>query len=562
MRLAAGLAIVATVAGCVSAGGGGSLPPNGGGSPFPYSRANEWVTLRDFRYVTSVAASQSLAFFGTTAGVERFDTLRDRWLAPVTAADGLPDDRVTALVAEPFTGDVWIGTARGLARLAAFVDVVEPVFGPPPLRVDRLLLDPRDGTVWALVGGLWWLGSKGSPVLEQSGVRPPFETLVGPVPVDEVDPTRLPWTDPLWVDSPLLFGARFRLTMLDRDRRGDWYVGTWGDNGRRWAESTQRWEPLHFGLAGPAGGPIAASGQDYWFLPGSSSTARSAADISLAPGRVRVGFSTGTQAPAAVAHASRDLGSWSYTVPTEVEGLPAAASHAAVAVGDTVWLATDYGLVRGVGDAWERWGPNDPAAGAAYALALDANLLWVGGEEGLAAIDRKDGSVAGRFLPGRRVDAVTVTPEAVYAGTPVGLFAGRRAPSSIGSSAVPTEMERVESRGGSIRALAATDTLLLVVVDTGLEVFDRRTGAWNLPGTGEGRVGEPFALAVDPDGNVWIGTASGLSRWRPETGEWDEWTPADGLAGVPVLHILAEDGVVWASTPAGASRFAWREARR
>jgi hypothetical protein len=516
------------------------------------------VTIRDFRYVTAVTASQSLAFFGTTAGLERLDTLRDRWLAPVTAADGLPDDRVTALVAEPTTGDVWIGTARGLARLAAFIDVVEPVFGPPPVRVDRLLLDPRDGTVWAQVGGLWWRGPNGSPVLERSGDRPPFERLVGSVPVDEVDPARLPWTDPLWVDSPLLFGARFRLTTLDRDRRGDWYVGTWGDNGRRWASATQTWEPLHFGLAGPAGGPIAASGDGYWFLPGAPSSARSVADVSLAPGGVRVGLSSGSPAPAAVARASLDLDSWSYAVPVEVEGLPAAASHAAAAAGDTVWLATDYGLVRGVGDAWKRWSPGDPAAGAAYALALEPGLLWVGGEDGLVAIDRRDGSVVVHFLAGRRVAAVTVTPDAVYAGTPVGLFAGRRSTPPVGRAAVPEEMARVESRAGSIRALAATDTLLVVAGETGLEVFDRRAGAWSV----EGRSGEPFALAVDSDGQVWIGTARGLSRWRPRTGEWDEWTPADGLAGLPVLHVLAEDGVVWASTPAGASRFAWREGGR
>ena len=147
------------------------------------------------------------------------------------------DGHTCSFVADPSSGDVWIGTARGLARLAAFVDAVEPVFGPPPFRVDRLLLDPRDGTVWAEIGGMWWLGRNGSPALERSGETPPLGALVGPAPVDEVDAAALPWIDPLWVDSELLFGARFRLTVLDRDRRGDWYVGTWGDNGRRWAEA-------------------------------------------------------------------------------------------------------------------------------------------------------------------------------------------------------------------------------------------------------------------------------------------------------------------------------------
>ena len=545
---------------CVSAGAGGGAADSAHRG-FPYSRANEWVTIRDFRYVTSVAASRSLAFLGTTAGLERLDTLRDQWLSPVTSADGLPDDRVTALVADPSTGDLWIGTARGLARLAAFVDAVEPVFGPPPFRVDRLLLDPRDGTVWANVGGTWWLGRNGSPVLERGGGTPPFGALSGPAPVDEVDAGVLPWSDPLWVDSPLLFGARFRLTVVDRDPRGDWYVGTWGDNGRRWAEASQHWEPLYFGLAGPPGGPVAGSGAGYWFAPGLARGSRAAADVSLAPDRVRVGLSAGAEAPQAVARASADLGAWSYAVPSESDGLPAAAAHASIAAGDTVWLATDYGVVQGVGDDWERRWPRD-AAGPTYALARDGPLLWIGGDDGLTALDPGTGAVAGRWLAGRRVETVVTTPEAVYAGTEAGLFAGRRDATSAGAGAtpgVPGEMTRVESRGGSIRALAATDTLLLVAAASGLEVFDRRAGAWR---TGESRATEAYALAVDPAGNVWVGTVTGLARWRPDTGEWDEWTSADGLAGAPVLHVFAEDGVVWASTPAGVSRFAWREARR
>ena len=148
-----------------------------------------------------------------------------------------------------------------------------------------------------------------------------------------------------------------------------------------------------------------------------------------------------------------------------------------------------------------------------------------------------------------------VTPDAVYAGTSEGLYAGRREP----ATPIPVEMGRVEYRGGAIRALAATDTLLLVASASGLEVFDRRAGAWT---SGERDATGTLALAVDAEGNVWIGTANGLARWRPATDEWDEWTAEDGLAGAPVLHVLAEDGVVWASTPSGVSRFAWREGRR
>lgn len=555
MRCRGAAFVVAVLTACAApASMGGGSAPVGEQPAFDSSRANEWVTIRDFRHVTSVAASQSLAFFGTTGGLERLDTLRDRWLAPVTAADGLPDDRVTALVADPTSGDAWIGTARGLARLVAFVDIVEPVFGPPPFRVDQLLVDPGDGSVWALVGGSWWTGRGGSPVLERAAGSPPFARLAGPMAVDEVDPARLPWTDPLWVDTPLVFGARVRLTVLDRDRQGDWFVGTWGDNGRRWRLSAQTWEPLHFGLAGAAGGPIAASASGYWFLPRSGSSRPPGADVSLAPGRVRIGLAGGAPAPVAIAHANRALGDWTYAVPAEVTGLPAAESRAALAAGDTLWLGTDYGVVRGVGERWERWGSGGPAR----ALTLDGGLLWVGAEDGLEALDRGSGASVARFLPGLGISALVATPEAVYAGTATGLYAGRRSLSTD----VPAGMERVDARGSSIRALAVTDSLLLVASEMGLEVFDRKAGAWSPTAAGEDRAGDLLAIAVDSSGQVWVGTTVGLSRWRPDTGEWDDWTPEDGLAGVPVLHLLAEDGIVWASTPGGVSRFAWREAGR
>jgi len=74
-----------------------------------------------------------------------------------------------------------------------------------------------------------------------------------------------------------------------------------------------------------------------------------------------------------------------------------------------------------------------------------------------------------------------------------------------------------------------------------------------------GRQGYETAVASDGE-NVWVGTESGLARWRPATGEWRSYGPQDGLGGVPVLHLLAESDAVWASSPAGVTRFAWREA--
>ena len=98
--------------------------------------------------------------------------------------------------------------------------------------------------------------------------------------------------------------------------------------------------------------------------------------------------------------------------------------------------------------------------------AVDRRVAIVGVElvqiHVVRAEPAQGGAAARQPLSGRRVAAVTVTPEAVYAATDAGLFAGRRDASAAGRAPVgpgatdtrmPAEMARVEYRGGAIRAL-------------------------------------------------------------------------------------------------------------
>ncbi|HUP19438.1 MAG TPA: hypothetical protein VM778_05730 [Gemmatimonadota bacterium] len=547
---AAGLVAIAGAAACASAGsgaGGTRQVP----APGPTTRAEEWITLSDFRHVTSAAASEAVAYFGTTAGLERYDTLRDEWLAPVTVADGLPDGRVTALAAEPVGGDVWIGTARGLARLVPFTGEVEPVSGLPPIAVQRVLVDPVRGNVFVLSGSGWWSGSSGSSFLSRSGPPPPDARLAGSVPASELDPRVVPWMDPRRVRSDAWMGRLFALTGVARDFRGDWYAGTWGDNARRWGAGRAAWEPLYFGLAGPAGGPVVRAADGYWFVPGAERAEPMAARLSALAGGLRAEVEFGDEAPVALAHASPRLDRWSYAAPGLDAGLAAAAAHAAVAIGDTLWLATDAGLVRGTGGEWRTWGAFEgPFTGPLTAVAVDGPTLWVGARDGLVAWDRATSAAGGRWLRGRSVTALAAGPEGVFAGTDGGLWAvGRDGDATI----VPT-------LGRTVRALVLAEGLLLVATDWGLEARELRSGGWTRVGREDLRLGgAPLALAAEGP-RVWVGTDRGLARWRRDTDEWERWDEADGLAGAPVRHLLADGDAVWASTPNGVSRYAWRAA--
>jgi ligand-binding sensor domain-containing protein len=497
------------------------------------SPADEWITIRDFRWVVAVGVSERVAYFGTTAGLERWDTLRETWLSPLTAADGLPDDHVTAVVAEPLGGDVWVGTRRGLARLG-FDDVVDPVWGPLPAPVEKLLLDPRDGSVYAWIAGAWW-GGRGASFSRVAA--PPTGPLEGAAEAAELDPARVPWIDPHYargVEVPALF----RLTQVDRDLRGEWYAGTWGDNGRRWRSGSAEWDPLRFGLAGSGGGPMARARDGYWF----AAAAESESGV------------------LALAHASSELGAWSYVVPRDEPELPTAIAHSLLAIGDTLVVGSDFGIAWGTGANWVSPGHAEEV-GRVAALALDGPVLWLGTDHGLVAWDRRQGRPAGTALRSRRITAIVAAPDALFVGAEEGLWATRRASPlarTDEAQAFADSLVEVEPRGRRIRALALHGDLLLVASDRGLEVFDRVRGTWRTFPVGEGRVSAlPLALASDAE-NVWVGTERALVRWRPATDEWRVYGAGDGLAAVPVLYLLAEPDVVWASTPEGVSRFAWR----
>ena len=541
-------------------------------------RPDDWITFADFRYVTSVAVASDVAYFGTTSGVERYDTLRDLWLPPVTAADGLPDGRVEALAIEPSGSVLWIGTARGLARFDAAAGEVEPAHGLPPTRVGELRIDPGDGTVYAFVAGGWWVGRGGSPVLERSDPPPPAAR--GSVPVDAIDPLDLPWSDPLYVRSDTAAHDLFRLTAVDRDVRGDWYVGTWGDNGRRWGAGRASWEELRFGLGGPGGGPIVRTSGGFWFVPAEGGEAAARARVAAAGGPagrdvVRARVSAGGAAPTALAFAGDD-GTWRYQAAVETVGLPAVSATAGVAVGDTLYLGTAQGLVRLVpgdpalpegieagpgGEAFAgatSWGPGEGLSPPITAVVADGRYLWLGTRDGLVLWDRALGTPAERYLQGRSIPAIAPADDAVFVATDGGLQAATRPAGSTGAPA--GEFTRVRTVAGAPHALALRGTLLLVATAAGLEVFDRRSGTWRVTTAGGGRLpAVPLSFAVD-DEQVWIGTSEGFTRWRPATDEWESYGPADGLAGAPVLHLLVEEDAVWASTPKGVSRFGWRNA--
>jgi PAS domain S-box-containing protein len=108
-----------------------------------------WRNLDGFGFGTIVDIGQTTdgyLWLATPTGLLRFDGVRSvRWSAPPGSA--LPDDRVRTLLGTP-DGALWIGTLRGLARLKGGELVVYPSLQGKAINAIEA---GADGTIW--VGG-------------------------------------------------------------------------------------------------------------------------------------------------------------------------------------------------------------------------------------------------------------------------------------------------------------------------------------------------------------------------------------------------------------------------
>ncbi len=97
-----------------------------------------------------------------------------------------------------------------------------------------------------------------------------------------------------------------------------------------------------------------------------------------------------------------------------------------------------------------------------------------------------------------------------------------------------------------------------VWIGTASGVARYRSGLWSVFHTGNSPIpsNTVTAMAADRSGNIWIGTASsGITRYAQ--GEWTTFTPANsGLPAYSLFDICAGDsGSVWAATDSGVARF-------
>ncbi|RME52004.1 MAG: hypothetical protein D6790_19120, partial [Caldilineae bacterium] len=228
----------------------------------------------------------------------------------------------------------------------------------------------------------------------------------------------------------------------------------------------------------------------------------------------------------------------------------ASAGVTALLAGDgRLWVGAENGLYVWTGAELVAI---DPLQGRRVrALAMQGSVLWVGTDEGLWTHQRGQWSTLGpgEGLPGSNVTSIWIDPKGPVWVAADGNVAWRNA------SGVWTPVST------EVITLNNPDPTIALVGDAFGEVWGAAygSGAFRIhegelrafSGEGENGLTTPFvqALAVDQDGLVWFGTASGVFRfdgrlWQRELGDAVEYP------GINRINDLAAgpDNQVWIAT--------------
>lgn len=231
---------------------------------------------------------------------------------------------------------------------------------------------------------------------------------------------------------------------------------------------------------------------------------------------------------------------------------PARGINRLLAIGDTVYVATDFGLVvfdpirAEVRDAYTRLG-SFSAAAAVYDLVADRDTLWLGTAEGLAwaplrGRNLQDPSVWTNQVIGtdrRPARSLARFRGMIYIGTDQDLYERRSA-----SRLIPLSMS-----GFGVSRLVVVGESLVGVEQFNLVTVSPDGSAVKRPVAGRDA---PRALATTDDGSVWVGDAvAGLARVSDPVGNAAFEVELAVVPDGPKVNQFSDlapgaDGTLWA----------------
>ena len=541
----AGVAAACAIGAVVAAIGCGGLSAGGGPAPPRVGGPREEVVLvGSYGEIVAMGASRRLLFAASDGGIAIHDRFSERWLPPLTIADGFEPARITTVSGDPERDVAWIG---GLGEVLFFDPVLDQMSRAiVPGRVERIFFDRADpvGGAYVATAGMW---SRVSPT-----------GFAVPVAVSQLPPEGRLWRgvdlDDLYREFPSLQAFS---TLLTRDEslrgfqpisgtrhpdRSDAWVGTLGGGVYLLDPLFNRARHVPYGLFERGASALAPAADGVWI--GSEG---------------RDGGGTG-----GVAATDAALQRWTWLRGPPDGSLGGLRVNDLLVVDGAVWVATARGVAtRALGSSgsatrWE-WLTLDGMP-RAWALAPSLDGVWVGSDRGLASVRGGQARAVGTRAP---VRALARAGDSLWAGTDAGLLV---MPRSTGEGATALEQPVLAPTTNildrRIVALARADTVLVAATEDGVALVDLRGRSARLAADGATTrsIAPVTAVAIDAT-SIWVGGAGGLLVVDRTTGG-ARVVQTRLPVGLPVHDVVVDDEMVWLATPQGVVRMRKRASVR
>lgn len=512
-----------------------------------------------FSVIDAVAVSRRFVFASGPGGVAVYDRIAERFLPPASrdldrelgrdpqsfAARPITGvgATITAMAGDPVEDALWVGVPGAVITYRPFTGQVQRtiVTGVP----QRIVFD-RSGNGDALVqsSGQWTRISRvgiatpgPAPMAQQVIVPPTLADLVQRYPGLRAQPQLL-----LQRTAPNRPIGNFALTAgaASPDRANELWLGTSGEGLFRFDPVFGQGNALPYGLLDVGVGALAPAVNGVWVA------------------------GLGLSQRGGLTFASTDFQRWRWIEGTITVPLAGVRTFAMATRGARAWLGTDRGLVRVQLDGAQEMQATTRLGGLpddrVFAVAPRDDGAWAGTARGLVFVS--DSLGAGEpLLREAAVYALQVTGTTLWVGSQRGLFTmpadGGAGRGTVADAPRAANAADVVLRA-PIRALAASDSVLLVATDDAVVLVDPRAApatltAQLLSALDPRLLGEVTRVAADERAFVVAGRDGVLLVSRSSGARRALRVPLD-VPG-PVFDVLLQRDVVYLATAQGLLRY-------
>ena len=221
-----------------------------------------------------------------------------------------------------------------------------------------------------------------------------------------------------------------------------------------------------------------------------------------------------------------------------------------------LWLGSAAGLLRQAsGSGWQTFSPpNDLPTPQITNLIMANGQPWLGSAAGVSRFNGSRWELV-EGLPETAVSSLSTDNRGQLWATFNSVGQGAASYDFTSNRWQTVSCPVTGPASPYVRHIAQTDDgLLWFATEVGLATFDGRSQRWNLLTTADGLPDNGVqALALHPDGSLWLGTNKGLTVWQD--GRFTPLTQDDTRE-----MAIAPDGTVWTITSDTVYR--WRDGQR